>query len=312
VNEGLARLPRVGLALGSGGARGAAHVGILKVLEREGVKVSAIAGSSIGAMVGGAYAAGIPLSRIEEEWLTTSRTRLLRSFLPTFPRAGLSSGAGLRRYLREILGDVRIEELPVPFAAVATDLDTGEPVVLREGPLVEAIRASTAIPGIFQPVRWEGRLLVDGGMVEPLPVRVCRELGAEIVIAVDVNPRPKPTTPQARKAMASAGKVLREGLLDKPWVPGHLAEVVREYAEGKPDARPLPGIFEILSQCVAIFVQEILRLKLSLEPPDIYIRPRVREEYNYLRAKENIRAGEEAMEEALPLLRTLLAEKAKA
>jgi NTE family protein len=157
--------------------------------------------------------------------------------------------------------------------------------------LVEAIRASTAIPGIFQPVRWEGRLLVDGGMVEPLPVRVCRELGAEIVIAVDVNPRPKPTTPQGRKAMASTGNVLREGLLDKPWVPGHLAEVVREYVEGKPDARPLPGIFEILNQCVAIFVQEILRLKLSLEPPDIYIRPRVREEYNYLRAKENIRAG---------------------
>jgi NTE family protein len=207
---------------------------------------------------------------------------------------------------------VRIEELPVPFAAVATDLDTGEPVVLREGPLVEAIRASTAIPGIFQPVRWEGRLLVDGGMVEPLPVRVCRELGAEIVIAVDVNPRPKPTTPQGRKAMASTGNILREGLLDKPWVPGHLAEVVREYVEGKPDARPLPGIFEILNQCVAIFVQEILRLKLSLEPPDIYIRPKIREEYNYLRAKENIRAGEEAMEEALPLLRALLAEKAKA
>ncbi len=300
---------RVGLALGSGGARGAAHVGVLKVLEREGVKISAIAGSSIGAMVGGAYAAGIPLSRIEEEWLTTSRTRLLRSFLPTFPRTGLSSGAGLRRYLREILGEVRIEELPIPFAAVATDLDTGEAVVLRSGPLVEAIRASTAIPGVFQPVRWEGRLLVDGGMVEPLPVRVCRELGAEVVIAVDTNPAPRPTTPQARRPWGILSQTLREGLLHRPWVPTSLVEVLREYGRESPSIRPLPGIFEILNQSAAILVQEILRLKLVLEPPDIYIRPKFREERSYLRAKENIRAGEEAMEEALPKLYELLGAK---
>jgi len=297
---------KVGLALGSGGARGAAHVGVLKVLEREGIKISAIAGSSIGAMVGGAYAAGIPLSRIEEEWLTTSRTKLLRSFLPTFPRTGLSSGAGLRRYLREILGDVRIEELPIPFAAVATDLDTGKAVVLRSGPLVDAIRASTAIPGIFQPVCWEGRLLADGGMVEPLPVRVCRELGAEVVIAVDTNPAPRPTTPQQRRPWGILARTLREGLLHRPWVPASLAEVLKEYSQEKPLVRPLPGIFEILNQSAAILVQEILRLKLILEPPDIYIRPKFREERSYLRAKENIRAGEEAMEAALPALYALL------
>lgn len=297
---------RVGLALGSGGARGAAHVGVLKVLEREGIKVSAIAGTSIGAMVGGAYAAGVPLSRIEEEWLTTSRRKLLRSFLPTFPRTGLSSGAGLRRYLREILGDVRIEELPIPFAAVATDLDTGEAVVLRSGPLVEAIRASTAIPGVFQPVRWEGRLLVDGGMVEPLPVRVCRELGADIVIAVDTNPAPRPTTPEGRRPWAALSQALRQGLLHRPWVPASLTEVLGEYAREQPTARPLPGIFEILNQSAAILVQEILRLKLRLDPPEIYLRPKFREERSYLRAKENIRAGEEAMEEALPTLLSLL------
>ncbi len=297
---------RVGLALGSGGARGAAHVGVLKVLEREGIKVSAIAGSSIGAMVGGAYASGLPLSRIEEEWLTTSRAKLLRSFLPTFPRTGLSSGAGLRRYLREILGDARIEELPIPFAAVATDLDTGEAVVLRAGPLVEAIRASTAIPGVFQPVRWEGRLLVDGGMVEPLPVRVCRDLGADIVIAVDTNPAPRPTTPEGRRPWALVSQTLREGLLHRPWVPASLGEVLQEYARERTLVRPVPGIFEILNQSVAILVQEILRLKLRVDPPDIYLRPKFREERSYLRAKENIRAGEEAMEEALPTLLSLL------
>lgn len=304
--------PRVGLALGSGGARGAAHVGVLKVLEREGIEVAAIAGSSIGAMVGGAYAAGLPLSRIEEEWLTANRARLLRSFLPTFPRAGLSSGAGLRRYLREILGDVRVEDLPTPFAAVATDLDTGEAVVLRRGPLVEAIRASTAIPGIFQPVRWEGRLLVDGGMVEPLPIPVCRELGAEVVIAVDVNPKPKPIAAQSRQALASLGSALGKGLRHNPGVPGNLMEVMREYAQIRSEVRPLPGIFEIINQSVAILVQEILRLKLCLCPPDVYVRPKVREEYNYLRAKENIGAGEEAMEQALPALYKVLEEKLSA
>lgn len=303
---------RVGLALGSGGARGAAHVGVLKVLERAGVRISAIAGSSIGAMVGGAYAAGVPLSRIEEEWLTTSRAKLLRSFLPTFPRAGLSSGAGLRRYLREILGDVRIEELPIPFAAVATDLDTGQAVVLRSGPLVEAIRASTAIPGVFQPVRWEGRLLVDGGMVEPLPVRVCRELGADLVIAVDTNPAPRPTTPENRRPWSALSHTLRQALVHRPWVPANLAEVLDEYARERPVLRPLPGIFAILNQSAAILVQEILRLKLALDPPDIYLRPKFVEERNYLRAKENIKAGEEAMEEALPTLLSLLGSQARA
>lgn len=305
-------MKKVGLALGSGGARGAAHVGVLKVLERAGLKISAIAGSSIGAMVGGAYAAGLPLARIEEEWLTTSRAKLLRSFLPTFPRAGLSSGAGLRRYLREILGDVRMEELPTPFAAVATDLDTGEPVVLRSGPLVEAIRASAAIPGVFQPVRWEGRLLVDGGMVEPLPVWVCRELGADIVVAVDTNPAPRPTTAESRRLWGALSQALREELSGRPWVPASLAEVLREYAREKPLVRPLPGIFEILNQSAAILVQEILRLKLTLDPPDIYIRPKFREERSYLRAKENIRAGEEAMEEALPTLLSLLGQETPA
>lgn len=297
---------RVGLALGSGGARGAAHVGVLKVLEREGIKIAAIAGSSIGALVGGAYAAGIPVSRLEGEWLATTRAKLLRRFLPTLSRTGLSSGAGLRRYLREILGVVRIEELSIPFAAVATDLDTGEPVVLRSGPLVEAICASTAIPGVFPPVRLDGRLLVDGGMVDPLPVRICQELGAEVVVAVDTNPAPRPLTVQGRRPWGTLSRTLREGLLQRPWVPTGLLEVLKEYNREGASVRPLPGIFEILNQSAAILIQEILRLKLLLDPPEIYIRPKFREERSYLRAKENIRAGEEAMEEALPKLLALL------
>lgn len=305
---------KIGLALASGGARGSAHVGVLKVLEREGIKISAVAGSSIGAMVGGAYAAGVSVERIEQEWLNTDLPKVVRSFLPTFPRAGLSSGGELRKYLRSVLGDVRIEELPIPFAAVACDIDTGEMVVLREGSLVDALRASVSIPGIFYPVRWQGRLLVDGGLVEPLPVRVCRELGAEIVIGVDIVPAPRPTTPERRRTWGRLALRLGEELKSRTWIPGSLVGLLEEVFRERPeDERPLPGIYSIVNQAVAIFEQEILRLKLTLWPADLLIRPKLPSAgVSYLRAAEGIRAGEEAMEAALPTLRALIAERDRA
>ncbi|HAF71031.1 MAG: Phospholipase, patatin family, putative [Acetothermia bacterium 64_32] len=299
--------PKIGLALASGGARGAAHVGVLKVLEREGIKPCAIAGSSIGAMVGGAYAAGASVERIEQEWLNTNLPKVVRSFLPTFPRAGLSSGGELRKYLRSMFGDLRIEDLKIPFAAVATDIDTGEAMVLREGPLVDALRASTAIPGIFFPVGWKGRFLVDGGLVEPLPVRICRELGAEIVIGVDITPRPRPTTAERRRTWKRLAQRLGEELKSRTWVPASLAGLLAEVAEERgEDERPLPGLYSVISQAVAIFQQEILRLKLTLWPADVLVRPELPPGVSYLRAAEGIRAGEEAMEAALPRLRALL------
>jgi len=282
-------------------------VGVLKVLEREGIKVSAIAGSSIGAMVGGAYAAGASVERIEQEWLNTDLPKVVRSFLPTFPRAGLSSGGELRKYLKSMFGDLRIEDLEIPFAAVACDLDTGEAVVLREGPLVDALRASTAIPGIFFPVRWGRRFLVDGGLVEPLPVRFCRELGAEIVIGVDIVPRPRPTTPEGRRTWRRLAQRLGEELKSRTWVPASLVGLLAEVAEeGAQEERPLPGLYTVINQAVAIFQQEILRLKLTLWPADVLVRPELPPRVSYLRAAEGIRAGEQAMEAALPELRALL------
>ena len=282
-------------------------MGVLKVLEREGIKVSAIAGSSIGAMVGGAYAAGASVERIEQEWLNTDLPKVVRSFLPTFPRAGLSSGGELRKYLKSMFGDLRIEDLEIPFAAVACDLDTGEAVVLREGPLVDALRASTAIPGIFFPVRWGRRFLVDGGLVEPLPVRFCRELGAEIVIGVDIVPRPRPTTPEGRRTWRRLAQRLGEELKGRTWVPASLVGLLAEVAEeGAQEERPLPGLYTVINQAVAIFQQEILRLKLTLWPADVLVRPELPPRVSYLRAAEGIRAGEQAMEAALPELRALL------
>ena len=297
---------KIGLALASGGTRGSAHVGVLKVLEREGIEISAIAGTSIGGVVGGAYAAGASVERIEQEWLKTDLPRVVRSFLPTFPRAGLSSVNEFRKELRRLLGNVRIEELPIPFAAVATDIDTGEAVVIHEGVLYEALRASASISGIFHPVRWNGRLLVDGGLVEPLPVRACRALGAELVIGVDIIPALHPTTPPQRSAWNRLGERLREETAGRPWVPAGLTELLADvFKDRHRDERPLPGLYSIINQAAVIFQQEILRLKLTLWPPDVLVKPELPPRINYLNAAVGIRAGEEAMQKAIPQLKSI-------
>ncbi|MBC7220946.1 patatin-like phospholipase family protein [Candidatus Bipolaricaulota bacterium] len=298
----------IGLALSSGGARGAAHAGVLEVLAREGVQISAVSGSSIGAVVGGAYAAGLSPERISQEWLNTDLPKVVRSFLPTFPRAGLSSGGGLRKYLRSVLGNTRIEDLPLPFAAVACDLDTGKEVVLREGLLVDALRASAAIPGIFYPVPWQGQVLVDGGLVEPLPVRACRDLGAQIVVAVDVVPAPSPAGTKRRCLWQPLPVRLAKEMPTHTSVPSNLTNLLEGILADRSGAeRSIPGIYSILNQAVAIFQQEILRLKLTLCPADLLIQPNLSSAgVSYLHAADAVRVGKEAMEAALPTLRHLI------
>jgi len=299
---------KIGLALGSGGARGAAHTGVLKVLEREGIPISVVAGSSIGALLGAAHAAGIPIHQVEQEWLTTDVHRLFRSFLPTFHHAGLSSGNELLKLLVDLLGNGMIEDLPIPYAAVTCDIDTGETVVLREGRLADAVRASTAIPGLFHPVRWKDRLLVDGGLVDPVPVTVCRELGADIVIAVDVTPKPQPTTPKGHRVWNRIGDDLREGLRHQTWIPNTLTEFLDVVFRERPEAvRPLPGLYSILNQSISILIQEVWRQKMIIDPPDILIRPVLSLTImSYLYARGGIEAGERAAEAVLPQLYKIL------
>jgi len=178
--------PRLGLALSGGAARGAAHVGVLRALAEEGIEVDCVAGTSAGALVGGAYAAGMSLAELEE----VARTMRWRDFgRMTVSRLGVQSNARMEEYIRARFPETRFERLRVPFAAVATDLHTGAPVVMRDrGDVAFAIRASCALPGWYVPVTDErGRQLVDGGLVANLPSGVVRSLGAEVVVAVDVN-----------------------------------------------------------------------------------------------------------------------------
>jgi len=179
--------PKIGIALSGGSTHGAAHIGVLRVLEREGIRPNFLAGTSAGALVGCAYAAGIPLDEITDIFKSMSWPQLLR---PSFIHSlSLFDTSPMEKFLREKIGDGNFQDLDIPFAAVACDIVTSEKVVLNKGPLAPAIRASASIPGLFNPIELDGRLLVDGGIVDNLPVSEVRKMGADYVIAIDLSRR---------------------------------------------------------------------------------------------------------------------------
>lgn len=179
-----AERPRLGLVLGGGAARGIAHVGVLEALEESGIRPDLIVGASAGALVGSLAAAGISAIRIGG-WARTMRWSVLAR--PVMSRSGLMSNDRLERFVARALPCRRFEELPIPFACIATDLESFEPVLLWSGDVPSAVRASCALPGIIVPVRRGGRLLIDGGVAQNVPAAIARLLGADIVVAVDVN-----------------------------------------------------------------------------------------------------------------------------
>jgi len=286
---------KLGLALGSGGARGSAHVGVLRVLEENGIRPDVIAGASMGAEVGGAYAAGVSVEELEALWRTMHVGRVMRTLLPTIPWAGWSSGAEVVRFVRRLVGDVQIEDLPLPFAAVATDLSSGLPHPITKGSLATAIRASLSIPGLFTPVWLDGRLLVDGGVSNPVPVDVARSLGADVVIGVDVLVRPE--------------EVRLSGIPD--WRDRTLGLT----ASGPDDAalalergrRFYPSVFSVLFQMSTIFQKRVCDLSLSLHPPDVFIQPDFSADPpSYGNVGSGIEAGALATRLAIPRIRELL------
>jgi NTE family protein len=176
--------PGIGLALGGGFARGYAHLGVLQVLEEESIPLSCIAGSSIGSILGAAYASGLPLARIIEK---CAEIRFRDFGRWRVSRFGLASNERLGALVHRFFDSRQFEDLSIPTAIVATDLDTGDPVLFKQGGLAEPIRASCAFPGLFEPVQIGTRCLADGGLVAPVPTRAARELGAEIVVGISVG-----------------------------------------------------------------------------------------------------------------------------
>ena len=296
------RQPRLGVALGSGSARGWAHIGVLKALAQAGIVPDIVAGTSIGALVGAAYASD-RLARLEE-WVTQIDWWEIIRYMDL--RMGGVEGERLMRAFSERVEDVPIETLARPFGAVATDLYTGREVWFQDGSLLEAVRASIALPGLFSPVQYRERWLVDGGLVDPLPVSLCRALGADQVIAVNLNGdivgrhfsgrMSRRTLPNPLLARLSAGwqAVLGNGsgAVEEP-------PVVAEEP---------PGLFDVMAGAINIMQDRITRARMAGDPPDVVLAPRLAHLglMDFDHAGEAIAAGMECVRLHLPLLRDVL------
>jgi len=182
----MSKTKKIGLALGSGSARGWSHIGVIHGLLEEGIDIDIVCGTSIGSIVGGALAAGA-LDKLDKWARELAWSDILGFMDVTLPRSGLIEGDRIAKFFRENLSDPNIEDLPLPFAAVSTDMSSGREVWLQKGSLIDAIRASISLPGIFTPFKQGERWLVDGGLVNPVPVSLCRAMGADVVIAVNLN-----------------------------------------------------------------------------------------------------------------------------
>ena len=212
--------PRVGIALDSGGAKGGAHIGVLDVLAENGIPIDFVVGSSAGAFVGALHATG-SLGKIKAVVRDLTLRESLSYYVdPVFPRSGFLAGKKARTFLHSILGDVNIEDLPVRFAAVATDLHTGETVAIDRGPLADAVMASISLPGIFKPVIHMDRLLTDGGVTDPLPLDILKRYAPDITIAVNLHPRmpDRFDSVRRREILREEKKVLEKDVDVPSWI----------------------------------------------------------------------------------------------
>ncbi|NJD30673.1 MAG: patatin [Gammaproteobacteria bacterium] len=263
--------PRLGLALGSGSARGWAHIGVVRALEEFGLRPQVVVGASVGALVAAAHAS----ARLDalESWVCTLTQREVWRLVDTrFRGGGVMTGNRLMDEIARHVGDPHIEELGLRFAAVATDLHTGEEVWIREGPVMAAVRASSGVPGLFTPTWYLDRWLIDGGVVNPLPVSVCRALGADVIIAVDLG---------------------------------------RSLSQGDPAAlrQTTPSLLEAMASAVNIMQDSITRSRLVIEPADLVLRPDVNhfQLMDFHRAAEAIEIGRRHVRDHSAQLEPILA-----
>lgn len=307
---------RVGLALGSGGARGWAHLGVLEALRESGIEVACVAGTSMGAVVGSFFAAGREQA-LRELAADLDWNRLRQFFWEiSLSRSGLTDGRRLLEETAKLLGHREFRELDIPFRAVATDLAGGTEVVLSSGDLLQALRASLSIPGLFSPVRIGRRLLVDGGLVNPVPVNVARDMGAQVVIAVDVSQGIREdesvrTEAGAKEKDVPVGPLRLPRRTDEEETAGPMQVLENFFDDVEKKMRRLkaswraretkPDMLEVLVRSVRIMEAQIARTRLAAEPADVLIEPDVGGigTLDFQRAKEAMAAGRAAAEKAL-------------
>jgi NTE family protein len=300
--------PLIGLALGSGVARGWAHIGVLRALEETGHKPDIIAGTSIGALIGGAYLSG-HMSKLEAWALRLNRIRVSRMFDFQLRGSGVIAG---RRILHEALHPDMLSrglsDLPIPFVCVATDLANGHEVWLRTGSLIEALRASYAVPGLFPPVKIDGRWLIDGALANPVPVSVCRAMGAHLTIAVNLNGEAFGESPadDALDVTDSGGhENMRSNDEGDEHPPAARMQLVRQFFRR---SNGEPSVFGVMARSLHIVQDRIARSRLAGDPPDLMILPRLSDVgvLEFHRARESIAAGEAAARAIVPRLRELI------
>ncbi|MCB9989027.1 MAG: patatin-like phospholipase family protein [Rhodospirillales bacterium] len=287
----------IGLALGSGMARGFAHIGVMKALLRNGVEPTLIAGTSVGALVGGCYLAG-KLDELEE-WALSLNRRKVFSYLDFRVRsAGMIAGKKLQILLESYFEGVQIEDLEHPFIAIAADLATGHEVWLRKGDFIDAMRASFALPGVFPPMDINNRLLVDGALVNPVPVSACQALGARMTIAVDLN----------------------SDMIGKAVQPGNKYQTIAGFDITPPKKHDIagrlfgrdpnnPSLFGVMVSALNILQDRLTRSRLAGDPPDVHIKPQIGHigSMEFERGREMIAEGEAAVERALPEIKAAMA-----
>jgi len=302
---GPSQRPTIGLALGGGAARGFAHIGVIRTLIAKGLTPDVITGTSIGAVVGGCFAAG-KMDAFEAWGRSLTRRGLLSYLDVSFAGSSLLNGARLAEKLGAGVGDLPIDQLPIRYAAIATEIETGHEIWITRGRLADAMRASYALPGVFPPVRVGDRWLVDGALVNPVPVSVARALGARLVIAVNVN-----------TDMFGRGTTIPDQGATEPPIEEEVASrsLLGIFSTEKSAKRRIigsatrPGLSTVMVEAFNVMQDRITRARLAGDPPDVMISPRLGRInlFDFHRAKDAIAAGAEAAEKSIDALAEAIA-----
>ncbi|RLT94512.1 MAG: patatin-like phospholipase RssA [Ketobacter sp.] len=314
---------KIGVALGSGSARGWAHIGVLKQLHAMGIEPHVVVGTSIGALVGGCYAAG-KLQQLED-WVVSLGWRDVVSLLDVKLSGGLIEGRKVFQFFDEHMPDLKFEQLQKTFAAVATDLETGREIWLQHGHLAEAIRSSISLPGLFTPYKAQnGRFLVDGGLVNPVPVSLCRAMGADLVIAVNLNAEivgkhlrnsRRPSDEFVEQTQDSGAEESTEQKQIRRAESDFFQKVSQLFSDGQRDTsantESAPGVMEVVATSLNIMQDRITRSRMAGDPADLVITPRLAHIglMEFYRAEEAIKEGENTVRLAERQLQNLLGEE---
>lgn len=299
------RKPKIALALGSGSARGWAHIGVIRALEKIGIKPNIVCGTSVGALIGCMYATG-QLQALEDWILKLDKKEIIKYLdINLLTGGGFVEGQSLINFFRQEMGDHRIEDLDIQFACVATDLEQGLEKWIQSGSILDAVRASMALPGLFTPVRHGKHWLVDGGLVNPVPISVCRALGADKVIAVNLNGDILGKHLQKGKQIE---KSFFDSLTERSLI-SHFAKQVKGNFQQWFDVKDqAPGLFEVIASSINIMQDRITRSRMAGDPAEVLLAPRLAHIglMEFDRAREAIAAGELAVEQVIPHIKNML------